>query len=122
MTAAHCVDTDRELKVISDFYDLMLYLTQRTEKFPRHHRYSLGAAIESRLHGILSLLIQAKYVSEKQDFLRTANLELEILRFQLRLAKDVQALSIHSHGFAARQMHAIGSQIGGWLKSRRPVA
>ena len=31
-----------ELKVIQDFYDLMLYLIQRVEKFPRHHRYSLG--------------------------------------------------------------------------------
>ncbi len=31
----------QELKVISDFYDLMLYLIQRIEKFPRHHRYSL---------------------------------------------------------------------------------
>ena len=35
-----------ELKVIQDFYDLMLYLVQRMEKFPRHHRYSLGTARE----------------------------------------------------------------------------
>ena len=36
-----------ELKVIQDFYDLMLYLIQRVEKFPRHHRYSLGITIEN---------------------------------------------------------------------------
>ena len=31
-----------ELKIISDFYDFTFYLIQRIEKFPRHHRYSLG--------------------------------------------------------------------------------
>lgn len=44
----------KELKVISDFYDLMLYLTQRIEKFPRHHRYSLGTSMEQRLQAILA--------------------------------------------------------------------
>ncbi len=34
----------RQLKVIADFYDFMLWLIRHTEKFPRHHRYSLGVA------------------------------------------------------------------------------
>ena len=34
----------QELKVIADFYDFMLWLIQRAEKFPRHHRYGLGLA------------------------------------------------------------------------------
>jgi len=34
----------QELKVIADFYDFMLWLIRHTEKFPRHHRYSLGLA------------------------------------------------------------------------------
>ena len=38
----------KELKVISDFYDFMLWLIRHTEKFPRHRRYSLGAAMEDR--------------------------------------------------------------------------
>ena len=33
-----------ELKVIAGFYDFMLWLIGHTEKFPRHHRYSLGVA------------------------------------------------------------------------------
>jgi hypothetical protein len=49
-----------ELKVISDFYDFMLWLTQRIEKFPRQHRYSLGIAMENRLQTNLALLLKAK--------------------------------------------------------------
>jgi len=38
----------QELKVIQDFYDFMLWLVNHTEKFPRHHRYSLGIAMENQ--------------------------------------------------------------------------
>jgi len=79
----------QELKVIADFYDLMLWLICHTEKFPRHHRYSLGVAIEDRLQAILSLLLRAKYSKDKAVYLNDANIELEVLRFQMRLAKDL---------------------------------
>jgi hypothetical protein len=107
-----------ELKVISDFYDFMLWTIGHTEKFPRHHRYSLGVAIENRLQMILSLLLRAKYSREKTAMLAEANIELELLRFQIRLAKDLKTLPIKSHGFATERMLAVGTQIGGWLKER----
>jgi hypothetical protein len=107
-----------ELKVIADFYDFMLWLIQHTEQFPRHHRYSLGVAMENRLQTILALLLRAKYGREKTRWLHEANLELEILRFQVRLAKDLRALSINSHGHAAGLLQNIGAQIGGWLRSK----
>jgi len=108
----------QELKVIQDFYDFMLWVIQHTEKFPRHHRYSLGLAIENRLQVILDRLLRAKYARSKGNHLQDANMELELLRFQLRLARDLKALPIRSHGYAAEVMQGIGSQIGGWLKAR----
>jgi len=108
-----------ELKLISDFYDFMLWLTHHTEKFPRHHRYGLGCAIEARLREILKLLLAAKYSPDKQPLLREANMELDVLRFEVRLAKDLRVLSFKSHGHAAELMHSIGSQIGGWLKNKK---
>ncbi len=109
----------QELKVIADFYDLMLYLVGRIEKFPRHHRYTLGASMETRLQTILTLLLRAKYTRERNDFLESANIELEVLRFQLRLAKDLKALAINSHGHASGLIIPIGAQIGGWLRSSK---
>lgn len=108
----------QELKVIQDFYDFVLWLVQHTEKFPRHHRYSLGIAMENRLQRILELLLRAQYSREKAGFLNDANMELEVLRFQVRLAKDLKALPAKSHGHAAGLMQGIGAQIGGWLASK----
>lgn len=109
-----------ELKVISDFYDFMLWLIHHTEQFPRHHRYSLGLAMESRLQTILTLLLRAKYTKgeTKAGHLSDANIELEVLRFQIRLAKDLKVLPVKSQEHAARQLLGIGSQIGGWLKGQ----
>lgn len=84
------------LKVIADFYDFMLWLIRHTEKFPRHHRYSLGLAVENRLQTILALLLRAKYSKDKAEPLNNANLELEVLRFQVRLAEDLKALPVKS--------------------------
>ncbi|HEV58480.1 MAG TPA: diversity-generating retroelement protein Avd [Phycisphaerales bacterium] len=107
-----------ELKVIADFYDFMLWMIKHTEKFPRHHRYSLGLAIENRLQSILGLLLRAKYTRDKAPILSEANMELEALRFQIRLAKDLKVLPVKSHGHAAGLMQSIGSQIGGWAKRK----
>lgn len=110
----------QELRVIGDFYDLTHYLVGRIGKFPRHHRHSLGSDMEHRLQAILALLIRAKYASpgdDKASLLRSANVELEVLRFQLRLAKDLAALPQNSHGHAVKLAGQVGTQVGGWLKS-----
>jgi len=38
-----------------------------------------------------------------------ANFNLEILRFQIRLAKDLQCLKVESYGFAAKAIDEIGT-------------
>ena len=107
-----------ELKVIRDFYELMLYFTQRIEKYPRQHRYSLGRDMEARLQIILALLIEAKYSKEKAVLLRKANIELETLRFQTRLAHDLKALPYKSHEHSMKQLLHVGAQVGGWLRGK----
>lgn len=109
----------KELKAIADFYDFMLWLVRHTGQFPRHHRYSLGRDMEARLQAILGLLLRAKYSRRKAGHLTGANIELETLRFQVRLAKDLRILPARSHGHAARLLNEIGAQVGGWLASRR---
>jgi hypothetical protein len=77
----------------------------------------LGERIERNLYDLLETLIQAKYTRQRQPLLEQANLLLEILRFQVRLAKDLQCLKVESYGFAANAIDEIGKLVGGWLKS-----
>jgi hypothetical protein len=109
----------QELKVIQDFQDLSIYLQERILKFPRSVRYGLGLAMEHRLQGLLALLIRAKFApaADKPPHLRDVNVELEVLRFQLRQAAAVKALALNSQRHALERLVEVGNQVGGWLKS-----
>jgi hypothetical protein len=107
-----------ELTVITKTYDLILWSCNHTSKFPRNHRFVLGERIERNLYALLESLIRAKYTKNRQRLLEEANLTLELLRFQMRLAKDLQCLKVESYGFAARSIDEIGRLVGGWLRSR----
>ena len=109
---------DQELIVITKTYDLILWSCNHTSKFPRNHRFVLGERIERNLYGLLETLIAAKYTKNRQRLLEDANLSLEVLRFQMRLAKDLQCLKVESYAFAAKSIDEIGRLIGGWLRSR----
>src|SRR6516165_7336135 len=97
-----------ELVVLTKTYDLILWSCHHTGKFPRNHRFVLGERIERNLYDLLETLIKAKYTRQRQPLLEQANLLLEILRFQMRRAEDLQCLKVESGGLAARAMDEIG--------------
>jgi len=106
-----------ELLIISKTYDLILWSCNHTGRFPRQHRFVLGERLERSLYDLLETLIQAKYSRERTPLLNDANLKLEILRFQIRLAKDLACLQVKSYAFASKQVDEIGKLVGGWLRS-----
>src|SRR5438445_8566460 len=99
---------DQELIVITKTYDLILWSCNHTSRFPRNHRFVLGERIERNLYDLLETLIRAKYTRNRQELLEQANLVLEVLRFQMRLAKDLQCLKLESYGFAGKAIDEIG--------------
>jgi hypothetical protein len=112
-----------ELKVIQDYYTLSVMLLDRVQAFPRNLRHGLGRSIEKRVEGVLADLIRAKYAArtEKAPFLRAVNVELEILRFQLRQAADLKALPFTAQKSILEQIQKVGRQVGAWLKTL-PIA
>ncbi len=106
---------DQELIVITKTYDLIFWSWNHTSKFPRNHRFVLG---KRNLYHLLEKVITAKYTKQRQRLLEETNLSLEVLRFQMRLAKDLQCLKVESYAFAAKSIDEIGRLIGGWLRSR----
>ena len=105
---------DEELPIIRAFYDFVLWLSPKIAKFPRDQRFVLGERMERQLYEVLENLIRAKYTRSRKAILDQVNLDLEILRFQIRLAKDQRCLSLKSYGMAAEGLADIGRQVGGW--------
>ena len=94
-----------ELDIITRTYDLILWSLNHTCKFPRDHRFSLGARLEDTLYSLFDDLIEAKFTHEKSELLRRAALRLEKVRFQFRFAKDLKILGLSSHHHAVSLIH-----------------
>ena len=78
--------TNAELLVITKMYDFILWSCKHIGKFSRNHRFVLGERLERSLYDLLETLIEAKYSRGRLPLLQRANLRLEILRFQMRVA------------------------------------
>jgi hypothetical protein len=107
-----------ELGVIVRMYDLVLWTCKHLAGFPRSFRCTLGDRMEARLYQVLDTLLRAKYDRGRREaLLREANMELELLRFHYRMAKDLKCLSVDSYGHAARTVNEVGQMVGGWLRN-----
>jgi hypothetical protein len=115
------VKHDQELIVINKTYDKILWSCNHTSEFPRNHRFVLGERIERDLYGLLETLIAAKYTKNRQRLLEEEELNLEILRFRMWLAKNLQCLKVENYTLAARSIDEIARLAPQVAKPERPA-
>jgi len=108
---------DEELPIIRAWYEFTLWMVPKILKFPRNHRFTLGERMEQQIFSILEQLIRARYSRDRSEILNQINTDLEVLRFQIRLAKDLQCLPLKAYGKSAEKLVDIGRQVGGWKKA-----
>ncbi|MDD5450405.1 MAG: diversity-generating retroelement protein Avd [Desulfovibrionales bacterium] len=109
----------QEVDAITKLYDFILWMIPKLEKYPRSQKFLLADRIENLMLDTLELLIDAAYSKKKGELLRSANLELEKLRYLVRLSKDLKLLNVKEYEFSSRSINEIGTSIGGWLKYTR---
>jgi hypothetical protein len=105
-----------ELTVITKTYDLIWWSYNHTGKFPAITASYAGGTDRTKPLRPIGNPHSSQVQPATSALLEKANLMLEILRFQIRLAKDLQCLKVESYGFAAKAIDVIGKLIGGRLK------
>ena len=110
-----------ELPAVSKMYDLIKWLIPQIAKLPRSHKFTLGDRITNLALDTLELLIQAVYTRNKRDLLRRANLNLEKMRYLMRICYDLDLLGLKKYEYVSRGINEVGKQIGGWLKQQTQV-
>ena len=108
-----------ELDAIQRTYDLIVWTLDRIASFPNTYRIPLGDRMQDTLYTVLDLLVEAKYTRgrAKLQALNRANILLERLRFQGRIACEKRSLSLRQHGHFAQLVNEAGAEVGGWIKS-----
>ena len=103
-------------------YDLLLWIMQRTTKFPREHRFVMARQVQEAALRFQEHLIDAGALPRenrpgKLGYLNKADVELTKLRFYLRLCRDLELLDPGQHRHASQLVDEVGRLLGGWFKS-----
>jgi len=89
----------------------------QVEKFPRDYKFTLADRLITLLLDSLEIIIEAAYTKDKAHLLRKFNLQLEKLRYLIRLSKDMKCLSIKKYAYISAEIDELGRMTGGWIKA-----
>jgi hypothetical protein len=108
-----------EPRVALCIYDLTRWYMERTNRFPKNYRITLGDQVDRHMLGMLSLVQRASVRREKTGLLMELNEDLNVLRALTRLCVDLGCLEVRQYEYVSRMIDEIGRQLGGWLKQQR---
>jgi hypothetical protein len=83
-----------ESPIFAKTYDLAKWLIPMTVKFPRHQRFVLAQAMQQAALRLQESLVEAARRPNSAEHLRAADVELDKLRFYLRLSYDLGYMSL----------------------------
>jgi four helix bundle protein len=107
----------KQSPIFARTYDLVKWLIPLTVKFPRHQRFVLATAIQQAALRLQERLIEAVRLSKAAQSLQAADVELDKLRFYLRLSYDLGYISLGQQRHAGQMVAEIGRLLGAWQKS-----
>lgn len=106
-----------KLEIYQKVYDLILYMYPILKRMPKSERHTLSQHIRNSLIDIAKLIVEANKRKNKLPTLYQIDVELEKLRMLIRLAKDLEFISVRRYGIMADKINEIGRMLGGWIKS-----
>lgn len=101
-------------------YDMIQWLLPKTTRFSREYRFSMALPIQQHAFALQKHLVQAAKSRRRQDtidYLFQADVELTMLRYKIRLCRDLNLLRANSYEHASRLLDEVGRLLGGWKKS-----
>lgn len=110
-----------ELKILQKAYDMVQYGYVCLRRFPKSERHTLAAEIKNHMLRALRLILQANRRRDKRAILAELDVELDLLRLYIRLARDVvdsSAFPFRSYERWSKMLNEIGKMLGGWIKSQ----
>lgn len=108
-----------ESPIFVKVYDLLLWLLPKTLKFSREYRFALAVPIQEHAFAVQRCLVEAARATDKREkaqFLRQADVELTLLRYKMRLGRDLKVINFAGYEHAGRLIDEVGRLLGGWMK------
>lgn len=104
--------------LFAKFHDLLAWLAPCVQGFPKAQRFLLGSRLMDAAFACHADLILARKVTgeARAAALLSADVRLETLRLQWRLAHELKCVSTGQYEHGARLMNEVGRLLGKWRK------
>ena len=90
-------------------------------QFPKTEKFTLAAEIKLSMWRLLRLIVICNKRYYKKTTLQDLDAELDLLRSQVRISKELGFLPFKKYEVWSRHLDEIGRMIGGWLRSLKGV-
>jgi hypothetical protein len=110
-----------ESPIFSKTYDLIHWLIPKTTKYTREYRFSLAIPIQEHAFALQRHLVEAvKAPNQREESysLMAADVELTLLRYKIRLCRDLSLLNVGAYEHVSKLIDEVGRLLGGWQKRR----
>ena len=89
------------------------------KNFPKSSRFTLGTKIDDCFLNILELIFMASILTkeEKLSYLKKASLKLDLLKFLMQVAWELEVVDNKKYIELSERLHEIGRMLGGWIIS-----
>lgn len=111
------MESQQNLKIKQRTEDMILYAYGVLAQFPKSEKFSLAQDIKQTMFSLLEQIIRANCTRDKRAMLYGIDTELEVLRTQVRLAKQLEFLPFKKYETWSGHLAEIGRMLGGWIKS-----
>lgn len=112
----------QELKIKQKFEDAIQYIYIALRQFPKSEKFTLAADIKRSAFRILELIIRCNKSRNKIKILYDIDVELEILKSLIRLARELEFLQFRKYEIISKYLDEVGRMLGGWIKYNRDRA
>jgi len=109
---------ERQSPIFTRLYDLILWLLNHTESFPKSERFRLARRLDDAALDLYEQLTRAVRSASPRPDLLEADRQLAMLRFYLRLSHARHLTNPAQYEHAAGLLTEIGRLLGGWIKKQ----
>jgi hypothetical protein len=109
---------NQESPLFAKTYDMLVYLMATSEKYPKNQRFVLGRRTQELGLSVLDGLLAARKcpTRERPALLRQADVDLDRLRYTVRLCRELGLLSQKQYRHASGLLAEVGRLLGTWIK------
>lgn len=110
---------DFDIPILKKAYGLFRTFHDYRKLVPKQDRFTVFERSEDLMLEVIEYLLEAAHLqaSAKRQALEKASLKLNLLRFLIRLLKDVRGIDTKKYVILQEMIDEIGRMLGGWLRS-----